>query len=117
MYDRYMSARIRVFTSVAGLLGVVLIQYSSPVHAQSRAELKHVRVTPVRGIRGGATIAGLSIERGAKYPSVVHARGNVEIRTNGYVLNADAADYNEDTGVVEAHGDVRVKPYPALPSR
>jgi hypothetical protein len=34
----------------------------------------------------------------------------VEIRTNGFILGADEADYDE----VEARGTVKVTPYPAL---
>ena len=48
------------------------------------------------------------------YPSVVHLKGTVEIRTNGFILRADEADYHEDTGEVEARGTVKVTPYPAL---
>jgi lipopolysaccharide assembly outer membrane protein LptD (OstA) len=56
--------------------------------------------------------------------SLVHLQGNVEIRTccvsyqssvenpnprSGYViLNADEADYHEETGEIEAHGTVRI---------
>ncbi len=61
---------------------------------------------------GGGTLAAFSIQRGASYPSVIHLKGDVEIRRTGMVLRADQADYHEDTGEIEARGNVRVKPYP-----
>ena len=60
----------------------------------------------------GATLAAFSIERGATYPSVIRLRGDVEIKRSGMVMYADEADYHEDTGEIEARGNVRVKPYP-----
>jgi len=65
----------------------------------------------------------MEIDRGTQYPSVIHLKGNVEIRTPvcvaagpgtalacaGYVVvRADQADLHEDTGEVEASGNVRV---------
>jgi lipopolysaccharide assembly outer membrane protein LptD (OstA) len=76
--------------------------------------VKQIAVAPLNDARGGARLAALNIERGAAYPSVVHLNGQVEIRTNGFILRADNADYNETTGEVEAHGSVKVTPYPAL---
>lgn len=61
---------------------------------------------------GGGRVSALSIERGVRYPSVIHLKGDVEIRRSGMILRADEADYDEDTGEVEARGHVRVKPYP-----
>jgi len=67
------------------------------------------------------TVAALEIERGAEYPTVVHMKGSVEIRMRvcvvtgpgntqacaGYmVMRADAADYHEDSGQIEARGNV-----------
>ena len=69
----------------------------------------HVMVTGP----GGGRVSALSIERGVRYPSVIHLKGDVEIRRSGMILHADEADYYEDTGEVEARGHVRVKPYPA----
>ena len=44
--------------------------------------------------------------------SVVHLKGNVEIRRTGLILRADEADYRKDTGEIEAKGNVRVSPFP-----
>ncbi|HYM13108.1 MAG TPA: hypothetical protein VEU62_20375 [Bryobacterales bacterium] len=61
---------------------------------------------------GGGSVSALSIERGVPYPSVIHLKGDVEIRRRGMILRADEADYHEDSGEVGARGHVRVMPYP-----
>jgi hypothetical protein len=76
--------------------------------------IKYIAAAPLNGTRGGARLGAVSIEREVSYPSVVHLNGSVEIRTNGFILHADKADYNERTGEVEASGTVRVTPYPPL---
>ena len=63
------------------------------------------------------------IERGLQYPSIIYLKGEIEIRTpicvrvgpdhaqycDGYVvLRADEADFHEDSGQVEARGQVTV---------
>lgn len=80
----------------------------------TRGPLKYITTAPLNGVRGGATLGAISIERELTYPSVVHLNGAVEIRTNGFILRADKADYDERTGEVEASGAVKVTPYPAL---
>ena len=77
-------------------------------------EIKNISLAPLNGVRGGGRAAALSIERGARYPSVIHLKGKVEVRTNGFVLLADEADHDEATGEVQAHGNVTVKPYPPV---
>jgi lipopolysaccharide assembly outer membrane protein LptD (OstA) len=91
----------------------VLLQ---PVMSQSSSaeQLKQITIAPLNGARGNAHISAFTIERGDHYPSVIHASGRVEVRTNGFVLNADEADYNEDTGEIQARGAVNIKPYPPL---
>jgi lipopolysaccharide assembly outer membrane protein LptD (OstA) len=48
------------------------------------------------------------LDRG-KNTSAIQLRGDVEIKTELMVLRADEADYHEDTGEIEARGNVRVK--------
>ena len=91
---------------------------------ENRAELKHLFV-PSANRNIGASVSALNIERGVDYPSVVRLKGRVEInmpvcvRTgsdnalvcNGHVIvRADTAEMHEDTGAIEAHGDVTVTP-------
>jgi hypothetical protein len=87
-------------------------------------ELKHLTVAPQNGNRTVA-LAALTIERGAHYPSVVKLKGNVEIKTpvclpvgkeselicdGQMIVRADEAEFHEDTGQIEAHGNVSVTP-------
>jgi lipopolysaccharide assembly outer membrane protein LptD (OstA) len=68
-------------------------------------------------------VAALGIEREGDYPAMIHLKGSVEIKTpvcikagqgsalqcDGYVvLRADQADLREDSGQIEARGNVRV---------
>jgi len=87
-------------------------------------EVKHVIVPRTDG-RGTTALSAVSIERGAGYPTVVNLSGQVEIRTpvclpvgkkhalvcDGYmIVHADEAQFHEDTGQIEAHGNVSVTP-------
>ena len=70
-------------------------------------------------------VSAQSIERGAEYPTVVYLKGSVEVKTpvcpltgrrpakacdTYMVLHADSAELHEDTGQIEAHGNVSVVP-------
>lgn len=83
---------------------------------------KHLTVPTATSVRPVSVIA-LSIERGPEYPSIIHLKGSVEIKTpvcvgtgpgntqvcDGFVvLRADEADFHEDSGQIDAHGNVRV---------
>jgi lipopolysaccharide assembly outer membrane protein LptD (OstA) len=96
--------------------------------AQERpAELKHLLV-PASGGNQHVKVAALEIVRDLPYNGIDHLKGSVEIKMrecvstgpnhqqtcNGYVvLRADQADFHEDTGQIEASGNVRVtrEPY------
>jgi hypothetical protein len=88
-------------------------------------DIKHVIVPKTDGSIGTTTLSAAHIERGAEYPTVVKLSGSVEIRTrvcmpvgkkqamvcDGYlILHADEAEFHEDTGQIEAHGNVTVTP-------
>ncbi len=85
-------------------------------------QLKHLPIPTASG-QPVVTVAALEIERGAEYPTVVHLKGSVEIRMRvcvvtgpgntqvcaGYVvMHADAADFHEDSGQIEARGNVTI---------
>jgi len=88
-------------------------------------ELKHMIVPQANGSRG-VSLAAFNIERGVEYPTVVKLSGNVEIKTpvcvparkkganmvceGAMVVHADAAEFHEDSGQIEAHGNVTVTP-------
>jgi hypothetical protein len=76
---------------------------------------------------GGSLVrlSALHIQRGLPYPSIVEMKGNVEIETpvclpageegkvicDGHmIVHADEAKFHEDTGEIEATGNVVVTP-------
>jgi lipopolysaccharide export system protein LptA len=85
-------------------------------------QLKHLPIPAANGERP-VSVAALEIERGAEYPTTVHLKGSVEIRMavcvhtgpgntqvcDGYmVLRAEEADFHEDSGQIDARGNVTV---------
>ena len=91
---------------------------------QEAAERKTVTL-PVVNQKFPSTASALHIERGMEYPGVVKLTGNVEVRTpvclpmgkkgatvcDGYtIVHADEAVFHEDTGRIDAHGNVTVTP-------
>ena len=87
-------------------------------------QLKHLSVPVSTNIRP-LSVAAMQIERTMAYPSIIHLKGSVEIRTpvclhtkpengqtsacDGYmVVRADEADLHEDTGQIEASGNVKI---------
>jgi hypothetical protein len=86
--------------------------------------LKHVMTAP-RNAGRPSTLSALRIERGVEYPSIVRLRDNVEIRTpfclpaaqdgvvacaGEMIVRADEAEFYEDTGRIDARGNVVVTP-------
>ena len=74
---------------------------------------------PVRLKVGAMDMQALSIERTAHFPGIVQLKGSVEIATKVsvndapvrlmiMVVRADEADYHEDTGEIEARGNVQM---------
>lgn len=111
---------------MAKLFVAALVVCALALTAQEKptARLKHLSVPTVTSVRPLSVSAG-EIERGLPYPSLIHLKGNVEIRTpvcivNGpgdarswvcdgsVVLRADEAVLHEDSGRIEASGNVRV---------
>jgi lipopolysaccharide assembly outer membrane protein LptD (OstA) len=72
--------------------------------------LKHLTTATIDGARGGARLSAVDIERDIPYPSTVHLKGSVEVKVAAFTLRAEEADYNEKTGEIDAHGDVKVTP-------
>jgi lipopolysaccharide assembly outer membrane protein LptD (OstA) len=81
---------------------------------------KHLQISSPDG-GPGISLAALNIERDiskASYSPAIELKGNVEIRTalcghevparKMMVLRADVATYHEDSGQIEASGNVRV---------
>jgi hypothetical protein len=84
---------------------------------------KHLTAIVVNGWAN--MLSATSIERGAEYPTIIYLKGNVEVKApvcplvgrnapracDSYmILHADSAEFHEDTGQIEAHGNVNVVP-------
>ena len=108
----------------ATMLLFVIIPPRTTAQDKEVAELKHVTTTPLNAMRP-ASMAAISIERGTQYPSVIRLKGSVEIKTpvclpvgkNGapvcdgdMIVRSDEAEYHEDTGEIQAHGNVQITP-------
>jgi hypothetical protein len=87
-------------------------------------EPKSLLVPVVNGKRT-VTVTALNINRGDRYPGIIQLKGNVEIKTpvcipagkkgktvcaGEMVLRADEAQFHEDSGRIEAQGNVSVTP-------
>ena len=68
------------------------------------AERKYVMMATPEG--PNISLTATAIQR--QTPKV-QLRGNVEIRTKDMILRADEADYDQNTGEIEARGTVRIK--------
>jgi len=86
-------------------------------------ERKHISV-PIENSAQPFGAAASEIERGSDYPSVIHLKGDVEVRmpvciaagpgavqrcAGDIVLHADEIDLHEQSGQIDARGAVTVK--------
>lgn len=91
---------------------------------ENTAELKNLIAVPMNSSRPVSLIA-LSIDHSLKYPRVISMKGKVEIKTpvclpvgkhnatvcdGDMVVHADEAEFNEDTGEIQARGNVEIIP-------
>jgi hypothetical protein len=82
---------------------------------EAPVELKHFSIV----YKGGWAVS-MSAENMAREASVLHLRGNVEIKTaprpgehdQFVLLRADDADFHIDTGAIEPRGNVNLRPQP-----
>jgi hypothetical protein len=101
---------------------ILLIVLASAAALGAQDERKHLSV-PIESSTQPLTVAALEIERGPGYPSVIHLKGDVEIKipvcvktgaaqhcAGETVLRADEMDLHEQTGEIEARGAVRITP-------
>jgi lipopolysaccharide assembly outer membrane protein LptD (OstA) len=80
------------------------ITMASAGQVNPSGERKHVMIATPEGPNIGLTAT--AIQRQAP---MIQLRGDVEIRTKDMILRADEANYNQNTGEIEAHGTVRIK--------
>jgi len=90
---------ISVFLALASAIAMV-----GATQVNRGAERKQVMIATPQGPNIGLTAT--AIQRQAP---VFQLKGSVEIRTKDMILRADEADYNENTGEIEARGTVRIK--------
>src|SRR5579863_1712746 len=110
------------FTVLIALLAAALV---------TGQERKQVTTAPLNGGRQVRMTAD-EISRMGEYPSAIHLKGGVEIKTpaclpvgkNGklicdgvMILRADEATYHEDSGQIEAQGSVTVVPLYREPAK
>ena len=108
------------------IIACALTVFAPAAAAQERAADQRLHIM-AGGLGLGANVTADSIERDAPTlkwnPSVIHLRGNVEIRRSialalpereqresrmYLIVRADEADYHEDTGEIAPRGNVRV---------
>ena len=97
----------------------------APTTAQENTtELKHLIAPLLNGSRP-VSLTALSIEHGSVYPTVISMKGKVEIQTpvclpvgkkgasvcdGDMIVHADEAEFHEDTGEIQARGNVQIIP-------
>ena len=107
------------------VMTLTLISLLPRATGQANADdLKHLIATPLGG-ETSVSLTARSIERGVDYPAIIQLKGGVEIRVpvcfrtgpqqplrceGETVIRADAAEFHEETGEIEAHGTVHVTP-------
>ena len=105
------------------VLALALTVSLRPVMGQDVSDQqKHLIAFVVNGWANRLSAA--NIERGTAYPTIIYLKGNVEVQApvcplgpntpracdNYMILHADSAEFHEDTGQIEAHGNVSVVP-------
>ena len=80
------------------------ITIASAGQVNPAAERKYVMIATPEG--PNISLTATAIQRQAP---IVQLRGNVEIKTKDMILRADEADYDQNTGEIEARGAVRIK--------
>jgi lipopolysaccharide assembly outer membrane protein LptD (OstA) len=85
-----------------------------PLTAKDNAELKELTVGPARsGLQFVKVhVAARNIQEGA---GTVYFKGSVDINFGSYMLLADKAEYDQQSGEIRAHGNVLMKPVPPDP--
>jgi hypothetical protein len=110
--------------TVTAVLASGIIPPSMMAQENRSGELKHITAAPQNGSRP-VSLTALSIVRGAQYPTVISLKGSVEIKTpvclpsgknnalvcdGEMIVHADEAEFHEDSGEIQAHGNVQITP-------
>jgi lipopolysaccharide assembly outer membrane protein LptD (OstA) len=115
---------VKLSAYAAVVFGLIIVGPKAPAQDYPAGTVKHLSVATLHGNRP-VSVQAINIERGMRYGEVIHLKGNVEIKTpvclaagkkgalvceGAMILRADEADLHEDTGEIEARGNVRVTP-------
>jgi len=115
---------VKVSASAIAVIALLLMARPTRTQDYPAGQMKHLSVATLRGNRP-ISVQALSIERGMHYGEIIHLKGQVEIKmpfcvatgkggelvcAGDMVVRADEADLHEDTGEIEARGNVRVTP-------
>ena len=116
---------MKVLVLAAVILPLWIVSSSVKAQEPQTAELKHLMSAPLNGSGPPVSMAATSIERGTHYPTVIRLKGTVEIKTpvclptgkdsalvcdGEMIVQADEAEFHEDTGEIRAHGNVQIVP-------
>ncbi|HET9220226.1 MAG TPA: hypothetical protein VFR18_24820 [Terriglobia bacterium] len=86
------------------LMVLVFMFAIAAIAARQAVERKQILIATPEGPN-----IGLTAEAIQRQAPIIRLRGNVEIRTKDMILHGSEADYNENTGEIEARGTVRIK--------
>jgi len=90
---------------LAGLVSSLIIVAIAVSQGAQATNRKHAQI----GTPGGANVNFVA-DNIQRQDQTMQLKGNVEIRTTTLTLTADEADYDRQTGEIEARGTIRVKP-------
>lgn len=81
-----------------------------PLTAQENPEIKHLTLGPLPNIRPVAAAIHLAARDLDQLAGIVYLKGSVEINLGTYSLLADEAEYDQNSGEIQASGNVHLKP-------
>lgn len=81
-----------------------------PLTAQDNSELEHLTVGPRANGRPAVPAIRLAAKSLDQSAGIVYLKGNVQINLPTHILLADEAEYDQDSGEIQARGNVRLKP-------
>lgn len=81
-----------------------------PLTGQDNSQVKHLTVGPLANGRPAVPTVSLAAKSLEQNAGIVYLKGSVEISLGAHTLLADEAEYDQDSGEIQARGNVRVKP-------
>jgi lipopolysaccharide assembly outer membrane protein LptD (OstA) len=88
-----------------------------PLAAQDNSGIKHLTVGPLPNGRPAVAPIRLAARDLDQIAGIVYLKGSVEINLGTYALLADEAEYDQNSGEIQASGNVHLKPAESRNSR